>query len=107
MLFAFLDGPGPRAADYLLVCGVVFAPLLLLAVAARSLLGGSPTPAWLLLPALLGGVGIGYLVVLAGWPRRGGGVVTVWWVAAAAAVAVQPVVGFVEAVKRGWVRRRG
>ncbi len=77
----------------------------MLAIGARSLLSNDPVPRWLLVVAVLGAAGGGFMVWQEGFARNVRGMWVAWQCAAAAAALLTPAVVVVEGLKRGWVRR--
>jgi hypothetical protein len=108
------QGPfGPTPATCLAVIAVALAPVVVAAIAARSLLSADPLPRWALAvalaaAALAAAAGLAVLLaVTAGDSPGRGGLGRVWQLAAGGAVLLPPAVLLREGLKRGWVRRPG
>ena len=99
-------GPfGPTLTSVALLLLVLVGPFLLLAIAARSLLGADPVPVWLLVLMALGAVGAAFLLWPARITDRWTGFWGVWRIASIASLVLLPVVAFMEAGKRDFFRR--
>lgn len=106
VLFASQGPFGPTYLTCLLLPLFLAAPFVLLAIIARSLLGSTPLPLWLLAVVVLGGVGASAIYWNGGFSQKLSGFWTAWLSAAAAAGLLSPLVLLREGGKRGWFDRR-
>src|SRR5205823_5296811 len=96
------QGPfGPTPLGCLLVAVILFAPFVLLALAAWSLVRAAPLPAWLLGAVVLATAGLAYFLKPWTFPSGHRGFWGAWCVAGIAAMAALPVVGEKRGQKPG------
>ncbi|MBN9520980.1 hypothetical protein J0H58_21070 [bacterium] len=102
-LFASRGPLGPTYLTCTLLLLFLLWPLIVLAIAARSLLSNEPVARRPLAVVVLGATGVGFLIWQEGFARNVSGVWVAWQLAIVGSALLTPVI--VEALKRGWVKR--